>query len=64
MAGDSRGHFLCHLPDNAFTDIEDFEKAQTLSGDLDIAKLHHRLDEYAGVYCPVIKQLDVILQRD
>jgi hypothetical protein len=49
----------CHLLDNAFTDIEDFERAQTLSDGLDITKLHHRLDEYAGLYCPVIKQLDV-----
>lgn len=48
-----------HLRDNAFTDIQDFEKAQTLSDNLDIAKLHHRFDEYALLYCPVIKQLDL-----
>ena len=48
-----------HLIDNAFTDIEDFDTAQKLSDDLDIARLHARLDEYARLYCPVIKQLDV-----
>ncbi len=48
-----------HLIDNAFTDIEDFNTAQKLSDDLDIARLHARLDEYAKLYCPVIKQLDV-----
>ncbi len=46
------------LIDNALTDIEDFEKAQSLSDDLDIARLHQRLDEYAKLFCPVIKQLD------
>lgn len=48
-----------HLLDNAFTDIEDFEKALMLSDGLDIARLHHCFDKYAGLYCLVIKQLDV-----
>jgi hypothetical protein len=43
--------------DNAFTDIDDFNKAQKLSDDLDIARLHDRLDEYAKLYCPAIKSL-------
>ncbi len=46
------------LIDNALTDIEDFEKAQALSDDLDIARLHRSLDEYAKLFCPVIKHLD------
>ena len=39
--------------DNAFDYIEDFEKAQELSDNLDIKKIHKRLDELAKRYCPV-----------
>jgi len=48
-----------HLLDNAFIDISDFDTAQKLSDDLDIARLHGRLDEYARLCCPVIEKLGV-----
>jgi hypothetical protein len=48
-----------NLLDNAFTDIEDFDVSQKLSDDLDIARLHGRLDEYAKLCCPVIQKLGV-----
>lgn len=40
--------------DNAFTDIEDFARAQQLSDDFDVARLHERLDPIARRYCPVL----------
>lgn len=39
--------------DNSFDYIEDFEKAQEISDNLDIKKIHKRLDELAKKYCPV-----------
>lgn len=39
--------------DNAFDYIEDFEKAQEICDNLDIKKIHKRLDELAEKYCPV-----------
>jgi hypothetical protein len=46
------------LLDNAFVDIADFAVAQTLADDLDVARIHFRLDEYARRCCPVIDQLE------
>ena len=48
-------HFT--MLDNAFTDIEDFPRAQQLADDFDVARLHERLDEISCRYCPV---LDVV----
>ncbi len=39
--------------DNAFDYIEDFDKAQTACENMDIQKIHKRLDELAKTYCPV-----------
>lgn len=39
--------------DNAFSHIDDFERAQQLSDAFDVARLHERLDEFARRYCPV-----------
>lgn len=39
--------------DNAFDYIEDFAKAQEICDNLDIKKIHKRLDELAKKYCPV-----------
>ncbi len=39
--------------DNAFDYIEDFDKAQTVCENMDIQKIHKRLDELAKTYCPV-----------
>jgi len=39
--------------DNAFDYIEDFDKAQEICDNIDIKKIHKRLDELAKTYCPV-----------
>lgn len=39
--------------DNAFDYIEDFEKAQEICDNIDIKRIHKRLDELAKKYCPV-----------
>jgi hypothetical protein len=45
------------LLDKAFVQISDFQRAQQLSDDLDIARLHQKLDDYAQLCCPVIETL-------
>jgi hypothetical protein len=39
--------------DNAFDYIEDFSKAQEICDNIDIRKIHKRLDQLAKTYCPV-----------
>ena len=39
--------------DNAFDYIEDFEKAQEICDNINIKKIHKRLDSLAKIYCPV-----------
>ena len=39
--------------DNAFDYIEDFSKAQEICDNIDIKKIHKRLDQLAKTYCPV-----------
>ncbi len=39
--------------DNAFDSISDFERAQEISDNIDIKKIHTNLDELAQKYCPV-----------
>jgi hypothetical protein len=46
--------------DNAFLQIEDWEKAQQLSDHIRIEDLHQVLDILANRYCPVIKKLGVV----
>ena len=41
-----------NMVDNAFDHIDDFEKAQKISDNLDIADLHKILDKFAAKYCP------------
>jgi len=41
--------------DNAFDSIEDVSKAQELSDNISIEKLHRKLDEFAWQFCPVYK---------
>jgi hypothetical protein len=45
--------------DNAFVEIEDFERAQKIADDWPVEKLHRKLDEWAERYCPVIRQFEV-----
>jgi len=46
------------MMDNAFSQIADPEKAQKLSDDLDVAKLHAMLDRYATQCCPPVTTLE------
>lgn len=41
--------------DNAFDSLEDAGKAQELSDNISIEKLHRKLDEFAWRFCPVYK---------
>ncbi len=45
----------CRVLDNAFIEIEDFQKAQDLSDSLQVKLLHRRLDQAAKTYCPVLR---------
>ena len=42
--------------DNAFVEIEDFERAQALADELKIPSLHSCLDHWAGEFCPVMDE--------
>jgi hypothetical protein len=46
------------LLDNAFTRIEDWAAAQKLADGWDASRLHRKLDEFAGRYCPILKQIE------
>jgi hypothetical protein len=46
-----------HMCDNAFSDIADFETANSLAAELDPKFLHRELDNLARLYCPVPQSL-------
>src|ERR1700689_4349380 len=52
----SKRHIDFRVLDNAFGWIADFEQAQKLADDFQVEMLHRKLDEFAGRYCPVVKQ--------
>ena len=43
----------------AFLSIADFDLANLLSQNIDINKLHEKLDTFAQTYCPALNTLDV-----
>jgi hypothetical protein len=45
--------------ENAFVDIEDFDKAQELVNNFRVETLHRKLDSFAKQYCPFIKQFNL-----
>jgi len=47
------------LQDNAFLRIDDFALANRLAAQLDVARLHAKLAEYARRFCPVVTTLDL-----
>lgn len=47
------------LLDNVFIEIEDLKTAQALADDVDIPRLHKKLDDYAQLCCPVIQTLSL-----
>jgi len=48
------GFKLC---DNTFLQIDDFEYANQCSGTLDLERLHHKLDQFAQYFCPVVASM-------
>ncbi len=50
------------LRDNAFVHMADYQTANALAAQLDIAKLHARLDALAQRYCPFIQRLHLSVQ--
>jgi DNA-binding MarR family transcriptional regulator len=42
--------------DNAFVQIDDWQKAQLISDTLSIKQLHKKLDAFGALYCPVHKE--------
>jgi hypothetical protein len=54
-----RRHISYKLVDNAFVEIDDWNAAQKLSDQLDVAKLHRALDRLAKIYCPVFRHFGV-----
>jgi len=55
-----RRHIKYSMLDNAFDYIKDLEKAQSISDDIDMKKIHRRLDVLAKKYCPVILQFNPV----
>jgi predicted transcriptional regulator len=45
--------------DNAFDSIDDVDKAQELSDNISIEKLHRKLEELSWKYCPVYKEFNL-----
>ena len=45
-----------NMIDNAFIDIEDFDKAQELANNFSVGILHRKLESFAERYCPIIKK--------
>ena len=45
--------------DNAFDSIENVEKAQELSDNISIEKIHRKLEEFAWKFCPVYKEFNL-----
>jgi hypothetical protein len=43
------------LLENAFISVCNYTKAQTLADDIDVARLHKKLDDYSRRYCPVMR---------
>ncbi len=43
------------MADNAFVQIADFAAAQRLADNLDVKKLHRRLNHWAASFCPVLR---------
>jgi hypothetical protein len=47
------------LVDNAFTDIEDFPRAQKIADAFPVKRLHRRLDRFALRFCPILRDFRV-----
>jgi hypothetical protein len=44
--------------DNAFVEMADWSKAQQIADNWKPERLHRKLDEYAGRYCPILERIE------
>lgn len=57
LAARLKRHGIGHkLVDNAFVEIDDFERAQDLADRMGPKALHRKLDQYARQFCPVVSE--------
>jgi DNA-binding MarR family transcriptional regulator len=57
LAARLKRHKIGHeLIDNAFVDIDDFERAQQLADGMKAKTLHRKLDQYARHFCPIVSE--------
>ena len=47
------------LKDNAFLQIDDFERANQVANEMNAKQLHAKLDSFAQKYCPVVHRLNL-----
>ncbi len=60
LASQLRQHEIDYVQhDNAFLQIDDFERANELAAALDVTQLHAKLDQFAQQYCPVVTHLNL-----
>jgi len=58
LANQLQKHAIVYeMLDNAFVHIADYAVANQLANEFDVEILHHRLDEFAQQYCPVVTDL-------
>jgi hypothetical protein len=58
LAAQLKAHTIAfERQDNAFLQIADFERANQLAQQFDVARLHARLNQLAQAYCPVVATL-------
>jgi len=61
LASRLRQHGIGYVQqDNAFLEIDDFERANELAATLDVAHLHAKLDQFAQEYCPAVTHLNLV----
>ena len=60
LASHLRQHEIDYVQhDNAFLQIDDFERANEVAAALDVTHLHAKLDHFAQQYCPVVTHLNL-----
>jgi len=47
-----------HLLDNAFVQMGDWERAQKIADDFEVAKMHAKLEQWVKQFCPVLQQFE------
>jgi len=61
LASHLRRHEIDYVQhDNAFLQIDDFERANELASALDVTHLHTKLEQFAQYYCPVVTHLNLV----